>query len=135
MLYYLPSLAVAAIAYGAALSTTARAQAPARESIVLDYVARIAVARNLGVLRAAEREREANAGVREARGRLFPTLGVEARYTASDGALDVGELINPAYRTLNQLTQSNRFPTDVSVTLPLRQESKLRTVMPLFNRS
>jgi outer membrane protein TolC len=116
-----------------AFAATAGAQEPRSLRSTLDSIARLALARNLGVLRAAESAREADAGVREARGRLLPTLGIEARHTEASGAIDLGDLINPAYRTLNQLTQSNSFPTDVSVTLPLRQESKLRSVVPLFN--
>ncbi len=100
---------------------------------VLDSIARLALARNTGAKRAEERERAADAGVRQARGLLAPSVGVEARYTRSDGAVDIGDLVNPAYATLNQLTGTNSFPTDVSVTLPLRQESKLRLITPIFN--
>ena len=35
----------------------------------------------------------------------------------ADGALDLGEFVNPAYVALNQLTGSTRFPTDLEVTL------------------
>ena len=132
MLHKLSALAASSILIGS-LSSGASGQATATRSRLLDSVATVALERNLGVRRAALRVREAHAEVREARGRLLPSLVIDARYTEANGAIDVGDLVNPAYRALNQLTGSNSFPTNVSVTLPLRQESKLRTVMPLFN--
>ena len=116
------------------LVTPAAAQ-QVRSHPVLDSISRLALERNLGVKRAAERERGSAAGVRQARGLLLPSLGVEARYSRADGALDVGDLVNPAYRALNQLTSSSAFPTDISLTLPLRQETRLRMVVPVFNRA
>ena len=47
--------------------------------------------------------------------------------------MNIGDFINPAYAALNQLTGTNRFPTNVDATLPLKQETKLRTTLPLFN--
>ena len=101
--------------------TSVAAQTGTGGSRTLDSIARIALARNLSVRRAVERQQEAEDGVREARGRLLPTLSFEARYTESNGAINLGDLINPAYRALNTLTASNSFPTNVSATLPLRQ--------------
>jgi outer membrane protein TolC len=98
----------------------------------LGHLVREALTHNLalaGERSAAERE---DAAVREAGGRFLPTLSFEARYSEQSGALDLGDLVNPAYRTLNQLTGSQSFPTDVSATLPLRQETKLRLVQPLW---
>lgn len=130
MLYRISVLVVGMLG---TISCIAGGQAMTRHSRLLDSVASVALERNLGVRRAAQREREADAGVREARGRLLPSLAIEGRYTEANGAIDFGDFVNPAYGALNQLTGSNSFPTDVSLTLPLRQESKLRTVMPLYN--
>ena len=99
----------------------------------LDSIARLAIARNLGVQQSREAERQGALGVRQARGLFLPTLGVEARYSELDGAIDIGDAINPAYAALNQLIGRNQFPTNVHQTLPYKQETKLRSTLPLFN--
>jgi outer membrane protein TolC len=106
-----------------------------RSHPVLDSIARLALERNLGVKRATERERASAAGVNQARGMLLPSLGVDARYSRANGLIDIGDLVNPAYAALNQLTGTNTFPTNISATLPLRQETRLRLVVPVFNRA
>jgi len=99
----------------------------------LDSVARLAIANNLGLKRAAERERQAIAGIDQARGMYLPSLGLDARYSRMSGEVNIGDFINPAYATLNKLTGTNSFPTDVNATLPLQQETKLHAVMPVYN--
>lgn len=70
--------------------------------------------------------------LREARGAFLPSLSFEARYTdVRGGGLDLGEVINPIYATLNQLLQDQAFPTDLDLRLPLAQETKLRLVQPV----
>ena len=74
---------------------------------------------------------EAEVGV--ARARYFPSLTVDGRYTEQEGALNLGDIVNPAYSALNQITGETRFPTDLDLTLPLRHESRLRLVQPVFD--
>lgn len=78
-------------------------------------------------------EDQSEAAVRQARALYLPTLTFDARYSRTSGVLDVGELVNPAYRALNEITGSNRFPTDVDATLPLAQETRFRLGQPVFN--
>lgn len=92
-----------------------------------------ALARNLGLEQARLVEARAAAGVREARGRWLPSFGLEARYSEQDGALNLGDVVNPAYAALNELIGENRFPTDVNVTLPYRHETRFRMVQPVFD--
>ncbi|MHB0964123.1 MAG: TolC family protein [Gemmatimonadaceae bacterium] len=99
----------------------------------LDSVARLAISRNLAVRQAREVERQGQLGVRQAKGLFLPTLSVDARYSEMDGAIDIGDAINPAYAALNQLLGSNQFPTNIHQTLPYKQETKLRSTLPLFN--
>ena len=47
--------------------------------------------------------------MREARGRLLPSLSLDARYSEQSGTLDLGDFVNPAYAALNQLTGRNDF--------------------------
>src|SRR5207248_2048905 len=88
---------------------------------------------NLGLVGERLAERRATAEVREARGLFFPSLGLQSRYSRLGGVPNIGDLINPAYATLNQLTGTNRFPTNINFTLPQRHESRLELVQPIFN--
>lgn len=99
----------------------------------LDSIAHLAIARNLGVRQSREAEQQGVLGVRQARGLFLPTLGVEARYSELHGAIDIGDAINPAYAALNQLIGRDEFPTNIHQTLPYKQETKLRSTLPLFN--
>ncbi|MGH7672970.1 MAG: TolC family protein [Gemmatimonadales bacterium] len=92
-----------------------------------------ALRNNLGLQGERLAERRAAAEVREARGLYFPSLGLESRYSRLEGVPNIGDLLNPAYAALNQLTGSSRFPTDLDITLPPRHESRLRLVQPLVN--
>ncbi|SDL76370.1 Outer membrane protein TolC [Catalinimonas alkaloidigena] len=81
------------------------------------------------------------AALREARGLFFPTLSFNASYTVAQGgrtiALPVGDLLNPVYGTLNQLTDSQRFPQiqnqEVQFLPNDFHETKLRVVQPILN--
>lgn len=140
MLVYLPVHLVVAAALGVAVQAPTAPQGAAGKTpsasaapAILDSIARLAVTRNLAVRRARAREAEAEAAVRQARGLFLPTLGVDARYSSLSGAVNIGDFINPAHAALNQLIGSNAFPTDLDVTLPFKQETKLRSTLPLFN--
>ncbi|MHB1097603.1 MAG: TolC family protein [Gemmatimonadaceae bacterium] len=136
-----PSEVEAQRAFASDPVTTSFAAASPRDSVAtsfaasspLDSVARLAISRNLAVRQAREVERQGQLGVRQAKGLFLPTLSVDARYSEMDGAIDIGDAINPAYAALNQLLGSNQFPTNIHQTLPYKQETKLRSTLPLFN--
>src|SRR6266581_3492146 len=88
---------------------------------------------NLGLEGERLAERRVAAEVREARGLFFPSLGLQSRYSRLGGVPNIGDLINPAYATLNQLTGTSRFPTNINFTLPQAHESRLELVQPVFN--
>lgn len=79
--------------------------------------------------------------LKEAKGMYFPNLSFNARYSLADGGrmidFPVGDMMNPVYSTLNQLTQTNQFPQleneSIPFLRPTEQETKLRLVQPLFN--
>ena len=85
--------------------------------------------------------RKSRMALKEAKGLFMPQLSFEASYTRAGGGrridFPVGDLINPVYSTLNQLTGSDRFPTIANVNeqfLPDDfHETKLRFIQPLFN--
>ncbi len=127
-----PGVAVATLALPLALLLALPRDVAAQQS-PLDSIARLAIGRNLSVRQAREVERQGQLAVKQAAGLFFPTLSVDARYSEMDGAIDIGDAINPAYAALNQLIGRDQFPTNIRQTLPYKQETKLRTTLPLFN--
>lgn len=79
--------------------------------------------------------------LKEAKGLFMPSVYVQSDYTFADGGrkinLPVGDLLNPVYRTLNQLTGSSAFPQIKNVNeqfLPNDfHDTRLRSTLPLIN--
>lgn len=78
----------------------------------------------------------------EAKGLFRPQVSFQATYTLAGGGraieIPVGDLVNPIYTALNQLTGSNQFPTNIPNQtqnfLPNDfHETYLQVVQPLFN--
>lgn len=76
-----------------------------------------------------------------ARALFFPQVSANASYMLADGGrmieFPVGDLLNPVYSTLNNLTGTTNFPQIANVTqqfLPNNfHDTKLRVIQPLFN--
>jgi outer membrane protein len=72
---------------------------------------------------------------------FLPTVALQGNYTSGYGgrsiSLPVGDLLNPVYRTLNQLTDSNQFPEIQNVSQNFFPhnfyDAKVRTSMPIVN--
>jgi outer membrane protein len=79
--------------------------------------------------------------IKEARSLFMPTTWFETQYTLAQGgrtiSIPVGDLLNPVYNTLNQLTASNKFPNINNVNeqfLPNNfYDVRIKTTMPLIN--
>lgn len=79
--------------------------------------------------------------LKEARGLFIPSLNLLADYTYSEGgrsiAVPVGDLLNPVYSTLNQLTNTNDFPQVSNTSEQLLPNdyhtTRLQAAMPLLN--
>lgn len=79
--------------------------------------------------------------LREARSLFLPSVSLQGDYTRAKGGraieLPLGNLLNPAYSTLNQLTNSDRFPTLKNESIQMNPDNyydiKLHTTMPLIN--
>ena len=77
----------------------------------------------------------------EAKGLALPSVGLNGAYTLAAGgrtiSIPVGDMLNPVYSTLNQLTQSNAFPQIENVEEQLSPNNfydlKIRTTYPLYN--
>lgn len=80
-------------------------------------------------------------GLSQSRSLFFPQVSANAAYTLADGGrriqFPVGDMLNPVYSTLNQLTGTNSFPQINNVNeqfLPNDfHDTKLRFIQPLFN--
>jgi outer membrane protein len=72
---------------------------------------------------------------------FFPSVELEGNYTSGKGgrniSFPVGDLLNPVYATLNQLTSSNSFPQLENLKIDFFPyhfyDVKLRTTMPIIN--
>jgi outer membrane protein TolC len=101
----------------------------------LDALVREGLANNLGLVQERLVTEERDLDVTRARALFLPSAAIDARYSALSGVLDIGQLINPAYQALNQLTGTSAFPTDLSITQPYRQDMRVRVTQPLFDAS
>jgi len=79
--------------------------------------------------------------LKEARSLFLPTTWFETQYTVAKGGrsidIPVGDLLNPVYKTLNQLSATNHFPMVSNTSEPLLPnnfyDARIRTTMPLIN--
>jgi outer membrane protein TolC len=79
--------------------------------------------------------------LKEARSLFFPTVTLNGNYTKAEGGrtidIPIGDLLNPVYSTLNQLTNTNAFPTlqnqSVLINPDNFYDAKIHTTMPLLN--
>ncbi len=115
----------------AVLLTAGAASAQEAPDPLAGYV-REALEANLGLRQERLAAARSEAAVREARGVFLPSVTVDSRYSRLTGGLNLGDLVNPVNGTLNQLTGTDRFPTDVDARLPFAQETRLRVAQPVF---
>lgn len=79
--------------------------------------------------------------LKEARALFYPTITLNGNYTIAEGGrtidIPIGDLLNPVYSTLNQITNSNSFPTlqnqSVLINPDNFYDAKIHTTMPLLN--
>jgi outer membrane protein TolC len=99
---------------------------------------------NLALNAASADVRRAQAQLDEARARYRPTISLSARYSEADGgrtqALPVADLVNPAYRTLNELLQAQGQPPrfsdidnqEIRFLREREQDTRLSLTQPLY---
>ena len=109
-----------------------KAIAPSAVANPLDGYIREAIRANLSLAQDRLDEDHTVAAVREARSLRFPSLAFSSRRTQVDGGLDLGNLVNPAYRALNQITGTSSFPTNIGLTFPFAQETRMRLAQPIY---
>lgn len=86
-------------------------------------------------------ERSLNA-LEQAKTLFMPQVNFQMQYTLAAGgrsqSLPIGDLLNPVYGTLNQITQSNKFPTIENQSIRFLpnnfHDTKIHAVYPIINR-
>jgi outer membrane protein TolC len=79
--------------------------------------------------------------LKEARSYYLPSAYLDASYTVAQGgreiAIPVGDLLNPVYQTLNQITGTDKFPSIPNVSEQLLPNNfydvRLKTTVPVYN--
>jgi len=83
----------------------------------------------------------AKLGLERAKSLFYPQVGFSSSYTVAMGGrtidVPIGDLLNNAYKTLNQLTNSTKFPQVQNQSIQFLpnnfQDSKIEVGMPLYN--
>jgi outer membrane protein TolC len=134
---------MAALMAGAALAGDPDTMPRPLDEVLGEYVA-TGLASNLALQQhdlGYERSVEA---LKEARGRFLPSIALESRFSRNDGGrtLDfpVGDLLNPVYATLNELTAGGANPTSfppvanqkISFLREQEQQSAIRLTQPVY---
>lgn len=110
------------------------------QSSVADYV-REGLESNLALKDKEIDLRQAELSLELARAHFLPSVNVMADYTSGKGgrniAIPIGDLLNPVYSTLNQLTETNAFPQVQNVSqdfFPYNfYDARVRTSIPVIN--
>jgi outer membrane protein TolC len=108
---------------------------------VLNEYIRYGIENNLSLQQKQSGYQKSIEALNEARGLFYPNISFNARYTVSEGGrvidFPVGDLLNPVYSTLNNLTASNMFSMvenqQIQFLRPIEHETKLRLTQPVFN--
>ncbi len=117
-----------------------------REVMTMDDYVDLGLRSNRALQRQQREYKQSALALRIARGLFLPEIGLRSRHTRGGGGriftVPTGDLINPVYGTLNQLTASTAnptdFPTDINNHIfdTIRREeheTKLRVSVPLIN--
>lgn len=88
-----------------------------QQSAVLEGYIREGLANNLALRQESLEISRVTESLHQARSLFYPRVAFNPTYSLATGGrrleFPVGDLLNPAYRTLNQLTGSDRFPTNI----------------------
>jgi outer membrane protein TolC len=79
--------------------------------------------------------------LKEAKSLYYPTVSLNGSYTKAEGGrtidIPIGDMLNPVYSTLNQITNSSAFPMlenqSVLINPDNFYDAKIHTAMPLLN--
>ncbi len=130
-------LGLAALAFATAAACSPSGSV---EEAVNDLVAEALVA-NLEIENAGAGVAQRLAALDQARALYLPSLDLNARYTRANGGrtidFPVGDLLNPVYASLNQITGNSRFPAvqnqQINFQRTREQDTRLSLTQPLYD--
>ncbi|MBN8822757.1 MULTISPECIES: TolC family protein [unclassified Spirosoma] len=98
------------------LSMSAQPAPPSVSPILENYI-REGVANNLGLRQESLEISRVTESLHQARSLFYPRVAFNPTYSLAAGGrrleFPVGDLLNPAYKTLNQIIGADRFPTNI----------------------
>ena len=108
---------------------------------MLEEYIRVGLADNLVLKEKNISLEKSQVALKTARSLFLPTTYFEGQYTLANGgreiSIPVGDLLNPVYQTLNQLTGSSKFPTIPNVSEQLIPNNfydlRIKTSVPVIN--
>jgi outer membrane protein TolC len=108
---------------------------------VLDRYIKQGLDSNLAVRQKAFNIDKARLDLKRAQALFYPQLNFSAQYTVANGGrtsdVPIGDLLNGVYSTLNQLTNSTKFPQVTNQTIQFLpndfHETKLELLLPVIN--
>jgi outer membrane protein TolC len=111
------------------------------QSKVLEDYIQSAFAQNQGLKQQHFQLDKSLYALQEARSLFLPQVGLTGNYTKAGGGrtidIPIGDMLNPVYTTLNQLTNSQKFPQLENQSVLLNPDNfydvHLRTSLPLVN--
>lgn len=123
------------------LVITAAASPATAQPVTLEHYIQEAFARNQALQQRNFQLEKAMYALQEARGLFLPQVSLMGAYTRTSGGrtidIPIGDLMNPVYATLNQLTNSDKFPPVSNQSFLLNPDNfydaKVRTTLPLIN--
>jgi outer membrane protein TolC len=113
----------------------------AQQSDILESYVQAGIGSNLTLKQQNADLRKAQESIRQAKSLFLPRLTFEANYTVAAGGrkidFPIGDLLNPVYSTLNQITQTSQFPTLENQQIQFLpnnfHETKVSFAYPLYN--
>ena len=111
------------------------------DSTVAERLVREALSNNLSLKQERIALDQRRAALDQTRGQYLPSLTLQARYSRARGGrtidFPVGDLINPAYRALEEQNPGQQFPTLDNREFQLQRQTEQQTTLqlrqPLFN--
>lgn len=111
------------------------------QSTVLDRYVEEGIANNLQIAKQQLAIGQQQLRIEEAKAKYLPSLRLQANYLTSSGgrliSFPLGDLLNPAYGALNEITGSNSFPTLDNQSFQLTPinylDARLYLSQPIFN--
>ncbi|WP_293930682.1 TolC family protein [Sphingobacterium sp. UBA6645] len=124
------------IAFFILLGLPSKAQEP-----ILDQYIRQGLDSNLVLIEKDLSLKKAMNGLEVARSMFLPNITFDLTYSHADGGrsidLPIGDMLNPVYATLNQLTNSQNFPQieneQINFLPKNYYDAKIRTAVPIIN--